>query len=293
MNLLPRSVATLTLAVSAVPGVAPLATTHGRPQHHAVVPAVARPHAFVRPVLHLAVRPVVRPAAVHPGAAVRPAVHPDAHLAVHPALSVRPHALAHPAGAPARQNMPGAWVPQNVGSPQVLQAASFAVGDLSEQFGGHYVVETVDRAESQVVEGTTLQLKLRIARVQDDVLGARKDCTVTVWSKPSAKADEKVTSFTCQAVDAALPAAPAAAHPVVESVAAKRAVAPLAAVAVVKKAEAGRVAADKLAAHKAAAHKAGTGKIAGRKAAGHKPAAHKRAVRKHEARKHAAKRHGA
>jgi hypothetical protein len=275
MNLLPHSVATLTLAVSAVsavPGVSPFVTTHGQPQHHAVAPAVARPHAFVRPALHLD--------AVHP-AAVRPA-------AVHPALSVRPHALVRPAAMPARQGMPGAWTPQNVGSPQVLEAASFAVGDLSEEFGGDYVVETIDRAESQVVEGTNYQLKLRIARVQDQVLGARKDCTVTVWSKPSARTDEKVTSFTCQAVDAALPAAPAAAHPVVESVTAKRAIAPLATVAVVKKAVANHTPAER-----PAAHKAGPGKAAGHKAAAHKHAAHKHVMRKHQVRKHVAKRHGA
>jgi hypothetical protein len=166
MNLLPRSVATLTLAVSAVPGVAPLAA-HALPQHHAAVHAVAHAHAFVRP----AARPVVRPAA-----------------------------------ASKRQGMPGGWTPQSVNAPQVLQAASFAVGDLSEEFGGQYVVETVEHARSQVVAGTNIQLKLRIARVQNEILGARKECTVTVWSKPAAKADEKVTSFTCQAVDAALPA---------------------------------------------------------------------------------------
>jgi hypothetical protein len=167
MNLLPRSAATLALAVSAVPGVAPLA------------------------------------AHVHP----------------------QQHAAAHTATAPMHQGMPGGWMPQNVNSPSVLHAATFAVGDLSRQLGGQWVVETVEHAQSQVVQGTNIQLKLRIARVQDAILGARKECTVTVWSKPSARASEQVTSFTCQSVDA-LPAAPAAPHPAVEQVAVKRAIAP-------------------------------------------------------------------
>ena len=186
MNLLPRSVATLTLAVSAVPGVAPLAA-HVHPQQHAV---------------------------------------------------------GHQAPAPTHPGIPGGWTPQNVNAPSVLHAATFAVGDLSRQFGGQWVVETVERAQSQVVEGTNLQLKLRIARVQDEILGARKECTVTVWSKPSPRAAEEVTSFTCQSVDA-LPAAPAAAHPAVESVAVDQAVAP-----------------HKAMAHKAMAHKIAAGKHA-------------------------------
>ena len=234
MNLLPRSVATLTLAVSAVPGVAPLAA-HVHPQQHAV---------------------------------------------------------AHPAAAPTHQGMPGGWMPQNVSSPFVLHAATFAVGDLSQQLGGPYVVETIEHAQSQVVAGTNIQLKLRIARVQDEILGARKECTVTVWSKPSAKAAEKVTSFTCQSVDA-LPAAPAAAHKAVESVAVKRAIAPLSAVAVVKravsaerpahKAAARCLVAKKVAAHKAAAHRAAAHRAEARKVAAHKAMAHKAAAAKRAA----------
>ncbi len=221
MNLLPRSAATLALAVSAVPGVAPLA------------------------------------AHVHP----------------------QQHAAAHTATAPMHQGMPGGWMPQNVNSPSVLHAATFAVGDLSRQLGGQWVVETVEHAQSQVVQGTNIQLKLRIARVQDAILGARKECTVTVWSKPSARASEQGHLVHLPVRRRGAPAAPAAAHPAVEQVGRR---------------EAGHRAAPGHGsqdcgreARRAQGDQLVSGKIAGRKAA--VPAAPDGAVRKHEAREHAAK----
>jgi hypothetical protein len=181
MNLLPRSFATLALAVSAVPGVAPLAAHLPSQQNH-------------------------------------PAAH---HTVDHPNVHAMPHALVRPAGLPVtKQPGPavpatGGWTEQNPASPAVLAAATFAVVDLSREFGGHYVVEAVTRAQTQVVEGTNFRLELRIARVQNYILGTRKDCTVVVWSRPWLKPADGVTSADCQSVDAAVPAEPAALHEVV------------------------------------------------------------------------------
>ena len=60
------------------------------------------------------------------------------------------------------------------------------------------------------MEGTNFQLKLRIAQLQGELLGARKDCTVVVWSRPWLKPADKLTSFDCQSEDTAVPAAPVA-----------------------------------------------------------------------------------
>ena len=159
MNLLPRSFATLALAVSAVPGVAPLAAHVHLPQH---------------PAAHTAALPKVK----------------------------QPTVPKPPAT--------GGWTVQNPASAAVLNAATFAVESLSQTLGRHYVVEDVQHAQSQVVEGTNFQLKLRIAQLQGEILGGRKDCTVVVWSRPWLKPADKLTSFDCQSEDAAVPAAPVA-----------------------------------------------------------------------------------
>jgi hypothetical protein len=86
----------------------------------------------------------------------------------------------------------------------------FAAVSLSETFGGTYVVERIKQAESQVVEGENFRLKLRIAQLKNDVLGARKDCTVVVWSRPWLKPADQLTSADCQNAGTAVPAAPAA-----------------------------------------------------------------------------------
>jgi len=243
MNLLPRSVATLTLAVSAVPGVAPLAAhmhaqhlphhaavhavrpTAGRPAAHAVHPAVhpaqhAKPHALVRPAIHPAAHPAIHSAA-HPAA--HPAVHLAVHVALHPIVveaklpgADRP--LVHPAAHLATKGgvrktalpataEPGGWTRQDSDSPLVLGAATFAVDSLSQTFGQHYVVEHIADAEAQVVAGTNVKIKLRIAQLKGEILGARKDCAVEVWTRLGAKPADKLTSFDCQSVDAAVPAA--------------------------------------------------------------------------------------
>jgi hypothetical protein len=181
MNLLPRSFATLALAVSAVPGVAPLAA-HLHPQQNL-------------PAAHHAVRPVGQ--------------HVN-HTVDHPNVRSMPHALVRPAASPVAENpsptvpATGGWTEQNPASPEVLAAATFAVVDLSREFGGHYVVEDVTQARTQVVEGTNFQLKLRIAQLQGEILGARKDCTVVVWSRPWLKPTDELTSADCQSVDAAV-----------------------------------------------------------------------------------------
>jgi hypothetical protein len=87
-----------------------------------------------------------------------------------------------------------------------LGAASFAVVNLSETFGKQYVVERVKRAESQFVEGENFRLELRIALVQNEILGTRKDCAVVVWSRPWLKPADQLTSFDCQNVETAAPA---------------------------------------------------------------------------------------
>jgi hypothetical protein len=174
MNLLPRSFATMALAVAAVPGVAPLAAPFHQPGHGT---AHTQPHL---------------------------AGHPVGHLAGHVA------GKAAPASARVATPTAGGWTEQNPASPAVLGAAGFAAVSLSETFGGHYVVEDVRHAASQVVEGENFRLKLRIAQLQNEVLGARKDCTVVVWSRPWLKPADQLTSADCQNVDTAVPAAPAA-----------------------------------------------------------------------------------
>ena len=196
MNLLPRSFATLALAVSAVPGVAPLAA-HVHVHHH--------------PAAHHAARTGHH--GKHPGA--HPNGRPKPHAPGHPAGHARRRFMgaalvAEKASSPAPEPTTGGWTVQNPASPEVLDAATFAVVSLSQTFGGHYVVEDVKQARTQVVYGTNFQLKLRIAELQDEILGARKDCTVVVWSRPFFRPADKLTSYDCQSVDAAVPAAPAA-----------------------------------------------------------------------------------
>ena len=143
MKLLPRGLASLVLALAAVPGIAPLAAADAAPAH---VPT-----------------PV--PAPMIP--------------------------------APA----PGSWTRQDPHSPAVRLAASFAVTQLGQEFGQPYVVVRIKAAESQVVEGENFRIRMRIAQVQDEILGGRKDCTVVVWSRPWMHPADVLTSFTCQSID--------------------------------------------------------------------------------------------
>lgn len=96
---------------------------------------------------------------------------------------------------------PGGWSRQDPGSPAVRQAAAFAVAELGREFGHPYVVERIGSAESQVVEGENLRIRMRIAEVDDAILGARKDCSVLVWSRPWLHPADVLTSFDCQALD--------------------------------------------------------------------------------------------
>jgi hypothetical protein len=210
MNLLPRSFATMALAVAAVPGVAPLAAhlpPHGHPagQHPA---GHGHAHGTGRPQPHV------------PG---RPGGHPAGHLIGHGTGKAAP-VSARVAAAPAA----GGWTEQNPASPAVLSAAGFAAVSLSETFGGDYVVEHVKRAQAQVVEGENYRLTLRIALLEDQVLGARKDCTVVVWSRPWLKPADELTSADCQSVGTAMPAAPAAPAVAAKVVVADAKVAPVA-----------------------------------------------------------------
>jgi Cystatin domain len=191
MNLLPRSFATMALAVAAVPGVAPLAAPLHQHGHPAAQHPARHGHA------HGAVRP-------QPHAPGRPGGHPVSHLAGHVA------GKAAPASARVATSTAGGWTEQNPASPAVLGAAGFAAVSLSETFGGTYVVEHIKHAESQVVEGENFRLKLRVAQLKNDVLGARKDCTVVVWSRPWLKPADQLTSADCQNAGTAVPAAPAA-----------------------------------------------------------------------------------
>jgi hypothetical protein len=144
MKFFPRSLATLTLAVAAVPGVAPLTVQ----------------------------APVSTPA------------HVPAPVPMIPAPT------------------PGGWTQQDPDSPGVRQAATFAVAALGREFGHPYVVERLRAASSQVVDGVNYRIRMRVAAVDDQILGARKDCTANVWSRPWLETPDVLSSFTCQAVDA-------------------------------------------------------------------------------------------
>jgi hypothetical protein len=139
LKLFPRSLASLSLAIAAVPGVAPLA---------AAAPA-----------------PAPRPMPMIPGPAV------------------------------------ATWTHLNVETPGVRRATAFAVTVLDQEFGRSFVVERIQKAEAQVAAGVEYRVRIRIAEVHDSViLGARKDCTVVVWSRPWLKPADVVRSFTCQAL---------------------------------------------------------------------------------------------
>jgi hypothetical protein len=221
MNLLPRSFATMALAVAAVPGVAPLAAPlhqHGHPAaqhparhghaHGATGANHGKGHGTAHPMPHA------------PGRPGGPAV---GHLTGHVA------GKAAPVSARVATPAAGGWTVQNPASPAVLSAAGFAAVSLSETFGGTYVVEHIKHAESQVVEGENFRLKLRVAQLEDDVLGARKDCTVVVWSRPWLKPADQLTSADCQSVGTAVPATPAAPASAAKVVVADANVAPVAA----------------------------------------------------------------
>lgn len=96
---------------------------------------------------------------------------------------------------------PGGWTRQDPNAADVRAAATYAVQTLSREFGQRYVVERIAGAESQVVAGTDYQLTLRIAEVQDEILGGRKDCTAVVWSRPWETPANVLVSYTCQSLD--------------------------------------------------------------------------------------------
>lgn len=104
----------------------------------------------------------------------------------------------------------GGWTPLDPSSPTVTNAAGVAVTYLSEQFARNYIVENITSAQSQIVSGVDYRLQMRIAQLNDDELGARKDCEAVVW-KPPATASEEVTSFVCQDVSPNAPLPPAGA----------------------------------------------------------------------------------
>jgi len=195
----------MALAVAAVPGVAPLAA-HLQPQHGHPAGQHQPKHAPARGIghgnTHGGGHGISHPQPHAPG---RPVGHPAGHPIGHGAGT-----KAAPVSAAVAAPTAGGWTEQNPASPAVLNAARFAVVNLSETFGGRYVVEDIKQAESQVVAGENLRIKLRIALLQNEILGARKDCTVVVWSRPWLKPADQLTSFDCQSLDAAVPAAPAA-----------------------------------------------------------------------------------
>ena len=201
----------MALAVAAVPGVAPLAA-HLQPQHgHPAGQHQAKQHPPVRANGHGNVHGNSHAPGGHgdshplPHAPGRPGGHPAGRSFGH-----GPGSHAAPVSAPLAAPTAGGWTKQNPASPAVLDAARFAVVKLGQTLGGSYVVEDVKRAESQVVAGENFRLTLRIALLQDEILGARKDCTVVVWSRPWLKPADLLTSFDCQSLDTAVPAAPAA-----------------------------------------------------------------------------------
>lgn len=96
--------------------------------------------------------------------------------------------------------LPGGWTPADTGSALVRSAATFAVARLGEQFAGVYTVEDIRSAETQVVAGTNVLLRMRIAQVRDAILGARKDCEAVVYLPLGPRPQAQLASFTCQSV---------------------------------------------------------------------------------------------
>ena len=96
---------------------------------------------------------------------------------------------------------PGGWTHQDPDSAGVRAAATYAVETLSPEFGRQYVVEHIASAQSQVVAGTDYRLAFRMAEVQDEILGERKDCTAVVWSRPWTTPSNVLVSYTCQSED--------------------------------------------------------------------------------------------
>jgi hypothetical protein len=134
------------------------------------------------------------------GAIPGPALHAYPHPYPHPAPSAGPGAGVVP-GRPMRGDAPGGWVAADPDSALVRSAATFAAGQLGEEFAGVYVVEDIHSAATQVVAGTNVALQLRIARVQDSILGARKECGVVVYVPLGARPQDQLANFTCQSVD--------------------------------------------------------------------------------------------
>lgn len=127
-------------------------------------------------------------------------------LAAVPAVASSAAAAQGPANVPTPVPMipapaPGSWTHQDPNSPAVRLAAGFAVTELGHEFGGSYVVERIRSAESQVVAGEDFRIRMRVAQVQAQILGERKECTVVVWSRPWMHPADVLTSFTCQEVD--------------------------------------------------------------------------------------------
>ena len=121
---------------------------------------------------------------------------------VAPAPAPGPGAGVDPDGSAPGDATPAGWTVADPSSPLVRTAAAFAAGRLGEEFAGEYVVEDIRSAATQAVAGTDVALQLRIARVQDAVLGARKECGVVVYVPAGARPKDSLASFTCQSVDA-------------------------------------------------------------------------------------------
>lgn len=134
------------------------------------------------------------------GAIPGPALHAYPHPYPHPVPSAGPGAGVTP-GGPTRGDAPGGWASADPGSALVRSAAAFAAGRLGEEFAGEYVVEDIHSAATEVVDGMNVALQLRIARVQDSILGARKECGVVVYVPSGARPQDQLVDFTCQSVD--------------------------------------------------------------------------------------------
>lgn len=121
------------------------------------------------------------------------------------------------------------WTPVDPTSAQARAAASIAVRGLSEELARHFVVEEIRSAASRDAAGdgggllgsgglfpgasgsdaTDYRIALRIAQIQDDVLGTREECSVVVREPRKGSSDtdsatsspnpaQLLTSFDCQ-----------------------------------------------------------------------------------------------
>ena len=88
-----------------------------------------------------------------------------------PAAVSAPHSQAAP--------VPGAWAPADAFSPEVQEAARFAVQTFAVQNKARVLYKDVVKARHQVVTGLNFELQLHVT-----LDGAYRSVSATVWRQP-------------------------------------------------------------------------------------------------------------